>query len=209
MKLWSNGLSDDSERPDSSGHEPGAVKDAGRNRGGDRECGDSDDCGPQLVSLTIAILSSRHWGPCGPPVDSDSYCGNLQGTCEVVAAHRQTGLVMAELPVLCLGGEGSASFASGPKPSAQAELIGLRNVPNRRGKKCRRVPGRAIRRSVVGTVFMRNPRERAMRQWPGPRFPRNSGGNVRALSRVSLSGFGSGPPRSKAMLGASPAESAS
>ena len=125
----------------------------------------------------------------------------------MVRARRRTDLVMAGLPVVCLGAAGSAAFASGLMSLSQSGVIVLRNDPKRRGEKCGRVPGAAIRRSVLGIVFILNPQQGETRQWAGRRFLQSWRGRVRAARRESFPRSASGRMRSKVVPGAALAES--
>ncbi len=183
------------------------VQDASRSLGGDQGCPDPGVPGPQLDSVSRAVPSSPHCGLRGPPGVSVPYYGELQGTCEAVGTRRRADLVMPVLPVVHLSAKGSAAFASGPMPFVGSDVIVPRNDPKRRGEKCGRVPSAAIRRSVLGIVFIPNPEQGETRQRSGRRGLRSWRGRVCAGRRESFSRYGSGRTRSKTAPGAALAES--
>ena len=184
---------------------PNETQTTDGNCGGDGECRDPDVSGRQRDSVTGTVLSD-----CGlrrPPAVSVSCYGDLQTSCEVGIPRRYTAFVIAALPVVCLSAEGSVAFAPGLMPVAQSVWIAPGNDPKRGGEKCGRVSSSAIGRSFVEIMLLLNPREEETRQRPGRRLLRGWRGRVDVRRRESILRYGSDRTDSKAVSGATLAES--
>ena len=175
------------------------------NRGGDGECRDPDVSGRQLDSVAGTVLSDC--GLCRPPSVSVSCYGDLPRSCEVGVARRYAAFVIAALPVVCLGAEGSVASAPGLMPAAQSVWIAPGNDPKRGGEKCEKVSRAPIGRSVPGIVFLLPPRERETHQLPARLCLRNWRGRADVRRWKSFLRYEFGRTRSKAVPGSTLTES--